>query len=101
MTRCVVDARLPPRPCQLDRDGHSAMRYVQRHRPDLSELQAGMALCDMFGRAVYESMEDDNARAIWRVVDDAGDVLLVVDKDGCVRTVLPKNARPPHRRPVK
>jgi hypothetical protein len=77
------------------------MRYQQRHRPDLSERDAAFALVNICVHAVFDCMEDDNARSIWRVPDPRGDVLLVVDNTGCVRTVLPAGSVPANRRPVR
>ena len=98
-----------PKPVRLDDDGHAIARFLERYKPwenaspawspQLRHERAEKLLLSELPKATYVMTEDDSKQAIWRT--ELG-IVLVVDMEATVRTVLEMDAAPRRSyRPVK
>jgi hypothetical protein len=82
-------------PVRLDPMGHAIGRYIERWRPALGWRAAETMLMRSLRDAVFVEDEPKNEQTFWRTAEGC---LLVVDRMGTVRTVLPKNTSKRARR---
>jgi hypothetical protein len=76
-------------PVRLDPLGHAIERYIERWHPALKWRAAEATLMRSLRDAAFVEEEPKNEQTFWRTAEGC---LLVVDRTGTVRTVLPRNA---------
>jgi len=76
-------------PVRLDPLGHAIERYIERWHPAMGWLEAEGALDNALRTAHFVEDDPKTERTLWRTTEGC---LLVVDREGTVRSVLPRNA---------
>lgn len=81
---------------------HAYERWKERWRSAWSWAVAKQDLQDRIKQAIFVEEDPGNATSFWRLPEEGGrHPLIVVDGFGEVKTVLPREATKPNRRPRK